>query len=56
MIGTVLATAVETVLVGPFMRVGQLVVEPIVRVVTIVFVVVSKCGHHGYAQHQHGGH
>jgi hypothetical protein len=27
-----------------------------VRVVTIVFVVVSKCGHHGYAQHQHGGH
>jgi hypothetical protein len=44
MIGTVLATAVETVLVGAFMRVGQLVVEPIVRVVTIVFVVVSKCG------------
>jgi hypothetical protein len=56
MIGTVLATAVETVLVGAFMRVGQLVVEPIVRVVTIVFVVVSKCGHHGYAQHQHGSH
>ncbi len=48
MIGTVLTTTVKTVLVGTFVRVRQLVVEPIVRVITIVFIIVSKCGHHGH--------
>lgn len=56
MIGTVLTTAVKAVLVGAFVRVGQLVVEPIVSAVTVIFIIVSKCGHHGYTQHQHGGH
>jgi hypothetical protein len=55
-IGTVLATTIKTVLVGTFVRVRQLVVEPIVRIITVVFIVVSKCGHHGYNQHEHGGH
>jgi hypothetical protein len=36
--------------VGTFVRVRQLVVEPIVRAVTVVFIIVSKCGHHGYTQ------
>ena len=56
MIGTVLTTTVKTVLVGTFVGVGQLVVEPIVRVITIVFIIVSKCGHHGYTQQYDGGH
>ncbi|SIO40541.1 hypothetical protein SAMN05443247_04926 [Bradyrhizobium erythrophlei] len=50
MIGTVLTTTVETVLVGAFVRVRQLVVEPIVSAITIVFIIVSKCGHHGQTQ------
>ena len=50
MIGTVLTTTIKTVLVGTFVRVRQLVVEPIVRAVTVVFIIVSKCGHHGYTQ------
>ena len=33
MIGTVLSTTVKTILVGTFVRVRQLVVEPIVRAV-----------------------
>jgi hypothetical protein len=56
MIGTVLSTTVKTVLVGTFVRVRQLVVEPIVRVITVVFVIVSKCGHHGYTQQYDGSH
>jgi len=56
MIGTMLAATVETVLVGAFVRVGQLVVEPIVRVVTVLFIIVSKCGHDGYTQQEHGSH
>ncbi len=55
MIGTVLATAVKAIFVGAFVGVRQLVVEPIVSAVAVVFVIVGKCGHHGYAQHQHGG-
>jgi hypothetical protein len=54
MIGTVLTTTVKTVLVGTFVRVRQLVVEPIVRVVAVAFVIVSQSGHHGHAQY-HGG-
>jgi hypothetical protein len=50
MIGTVLPTTIKAVLVGTFVRVRQLVVEPIVRVKTVVFIIVSKCGHHGYTQ------
>jgi hypothetical protein len=50
MIGAVLTTAVKAVLVGTFVRVGQLVVEPLVRAVTVVFIIVGKCGHHGHAQ------
>jgi hypothetical protein len=56
MIGTVLATTIKAVLVGTFVRVRQLVVEPIVRVVTVVFIIVSKCGHDGYTQQEHGSH
>jgi hypothetical protein len=48
MIGTVLATTIKAVLVGTFVRVRQLVVEPIVRVITVVFIIVGKCGHHGH--------
>jgi hypothetical protein len=50
MIGTVLTTTIKTVLVGTFVSVRQLVVESIVRVVTVVFIIVSKCWHHGHAQ------
>jgi hypothetical protein len=53
MIGTMLATTVKTILMGAFVRVRQLVVEPIVRVVAVVFVIVSQRRHHGHAQH-HG--
>jgi hypothetical protein len=56
MIGAVLFATVKTVLVGAFVRVGQLVVEPIVSGVTVIFIIVSKCGHHGSTQHQHGSH
>jgi hypothetical protein len=55
MIGTVLATTVKTVLVGTFVRIGQLVVEPIVSAITVVFVIVSQRWHHGHAQY-HGSH
>ena len=47
MIRTVLATTIKTVLMGTFVRARQLVVELIVRVITVVFIIVSKCGHHG---------
>jgi hypothetical protein len=53
MIGTVLSTTVKAVLVGTFVRVRQLVVEPIVRAITVVLIVVSKCWHYGHAQY-HG--
>ncbi len=56
MIGPVLTTTVKTVLVGPFVRIRQLVVEPIVRVITVVFIIVSKCGHHRYAQQYDSSH
>jgi hypothetical protein len=49
MIGTMLATTVKTILMGAFVRVRQLVVEPIVRVVAVVFVIVSQRRHHGHA-------
>jgi hypothetical protein len=51
MIGTVLTATIKTVLVGTFVRVRQSVVEPIVGVITVVFIIVSKCRHHGYTQH-----
>jgi hypothetical protein len=41
MIGAVLGTTIEAVLMGTFVRVRQLVVEPVVRVVAVVFVIVS---------------
>jgi hypothetical protein len=47
MIGTMFATTVKTVLVGTFVRARQLVVEPIVRVIVGVFVIVSQCWRHG---------
>jgi hypothetical protein len=53
MIGTVLATTIKTVVVGTFVRVRQLAVETIVRVVAVVFVIVSQCWHHGHTQY-HG--
>jgi hypothetical protein len=42
--------------VGAFVRVRQLVVEPIVRAIIVVFIIVSKCGHHGHTQQEQGGH
>src|ERR1700687_49727 len=54
MIGTMLATTVKTLLMCTFMRIRQLVVEPVVRVIAVVLIVVSQSGHHGHAQH-HGG-
>gem|GEM_PF-1391099 len=56
MIRTVLTTTIKTVLMGTFVRARQLVVELIVRVITVVFIIVSKCGHHGCTQQEHGGH
>ena len=50
MIGTVLTTTIKTILVGPFVRVRQLVVEPVVRIITVVFIIVSQCGQHRHAQ------
>ena len=55
MIGAVLTTTIKAVLVGAFVRVRQLVVEPIVRVITVVFIIVSECWHHRHAQY-HGSH
>jgi hypothetical protein len=52
MIGTMLSATLETVLVGTFVRAGQLVMELIVRVITAVFIVVSKCGYDRCTQHQ----
>jgi hypothetical protein len=49
-----LSAALETVLVGTFMRVGQLVMELIVSVITAVFIVVSNRGHDRCTQHQNG--
>ena len=51
MIGAVLAATVKALLMGTFVRVRQLVVEPIVRIVAVVFVIVSQSWHHGQAQH-----
>jgi hypothetical protein len=56
MIGTVLTTTIKTILVGPFVRVRQLIVETIVRIIAVVFVIVSQCGHHRYAQQYDGSH
>ena len=53
MIGAVFATTVKAFFVGTFVRVRQLVVEPIVRVIAVVFVIVSECRHDGQAQY-HG--
>jgi hypothetical protein len=53
MVGTMLATTVKAVLVSAFVRARQLVVEPIVRVIAVVFVIVSQCWHHRHAQY-HG--
>jgi hypothetical protein len=41
MIGAVLGTTIEAVLMGTFVRVRQLVVEPVVRAEAVVFVIVS---------------
>jgi hypothetical protein len=51
MIGTVLIATIKTVLMGTSVRVRQSVVKPIVGVVTVVLIIVSKCGYHGYTQH-----
>jgi len=51
MVGPVFATTIKSVLVGALVRVRQLVVEPIVGVVTVVVIIVSKRGYHGYNQH-----
>ncbi len=56
MIGTVLAATIKTIFVGAFVRVRQFVVEPIVRAITVIFIIVSKRGYHGYAQHEHRRH
>ena len=56
MIGTVLTTTIKAVLVGALVRVRQLVVEPIMSVITVVFIIVGECGHHGYAQQYDGCH
>ncbi len=56
MIGAVFGAAIKAVLVSTLVRVRQLVVEPIVSAVTVVIIIVSKRGHHGHAQHQHGSH
>ncbi len=56
MIGTVLRAAIKAVLVGTLVRVRQLVVEPIVSAITVIFIIVSKRGHYGHTQHQHGSH
>jgi hypothetical protein len=47
MIGTMLAATVKALLMGTFVRARQLVVEPIVRIIAVVFVIVSQCRHHG---------
>jgi hypothetical protein len=53
MIGAVFATTVKAFFVGTFVRVRQLIVEPIVRVIAVVLVIVSQRWHHGHAQY-HG--
>src|SRR5260370_23049430 len=56
MIGTVLTTTIKTVLMGTFVRVGQLVVESIMSAITVVFIVVGQCRHHRYTQQYDGSH
>jgi hypothetical protein len=51
MIGAVLTATIKAVLVRTFVRVRQLVVEPIVGVLTVVLIIVSNCRYHGYTQH-----
>jgi hypothetical protein len=53
MIGAVFATTVKAFFVGTFVRVRQLIVEPIVRVIAVVLVIVSQRWHYGHAQY-HG--
>jgi hypothetical protein len=56
MIGTVFTTTIKAILVGAFVRARQLIVEPIMRVITVVFIIMSKCGHHGYTQQKYRSH
>src|SRR5437879_2963410 len=53
MIGAVFSAALETFLVGTFVLVGQLVVVPVMRAVTVVIIIMSKGGYNGYTQHKY---
>jgi hypothetical protein len=53
MIGAVFSAALETFLVGTFVLVGQLVVVPVMRDVTVVIIIMSKGGYNGYTQHKY---
>src|SRR5713226_74659 len=55
MIGAVFSAALETFLVGTFVLVGQLVVVPVMRAVTVVIIIMSKGGYNGYTQHKYRG-
>ena len=49
-IGAVFCAALKTFFVGTFVLVRQLVVVPVMRAVTVVFIIMSKRGDHGYTQ------
>src|SRR5260370_13417019 len=53
MIGAVFSAALETFLVGTFVLVGQLVVVPVMRAVTVLIIIMSKDGDTRYTQHKH---
>ncbi|MDU1495633.1 hypothetical protein [Bradyrhizobium sp.] len=54
MIRSVLAATVKAFLMRTMVRVGQSVVEAIVRVIAVVFVIMSQSRHNGQAEY-HGG-
>lgn len=55
MIGAVFSATLKTFIMGTVVLVRQLIVVPVMRAVTVVFVAVSKCGHDRCTQQKHGG-
>ena len=55
MIGAVFTATLETFIVGAIVLVRQPVVVPVVRAVTAVFIIMSKCGYDGCTQQKYRG-
>ena len=53
MIGAMFGTTPETFIVSTFMLVRQLLVVPIMRTITVILIIVRKCGDDRCAQQEH---